>query len=187
MDDALHARIEEALDRQEIWRVIQTYGRALDRLDAELARLCYFDDATDDHNNFVDLRDDFIAWARETTREFVNTHHTVLNHYCELDGEEAYTETYYYFWGEREQQPHLGSAGRYIDHFQKRDGAWRIANRVATVEKSFDLFDSTPFPGVRVDRRSVEARPVRRDRGDVSYQRPLKVRAPRPYAEPQPT
>jgi hypothetical protein len=179
MDEDTARKLQELLDRSEIWRVIQTYGRALDRLDVELARSCYHDDAVDDHNSFVGPRDAFIEWANATTRLFVNSQHCVHNHYCELDGNEAHTETYYSFWGEREDPPHLGSAGRYIDHFRKRDGVWRIANRVATVEKSFDLFDSSLFPSVPMPARGPEEQTVARDRSDVSYHRPIKVRAPR--------
>jgi len=178
-DADLLARMEELLDRDAIWRVVQTYGRALDRLDVELARSCYFEDAVDDHNDFIGTRDDFIAYANDSTRMFVNTHHVLHNHCCELDGNDAYTETYYSYWGERREPPHLGSAGRYIDHFQRRDGVWKIANRVATVEKTFDLFDSSLFPSVPIDRRPDTAQPVTRDRLDVSYHRPIHPRSAR--------
>jgi hypothetical protein len=69
------------------------------------------------------------------------------------------------------------SMGRYVDHFQRRNGEWRIANRVAVIEKNFDLPDSTiyaleGYPGA-ADRPQGA-----RDRQDVSYQRPLRPRRP---------
>ena len=50
MDAAMEKKLRELIDRQEIWQVLQNYGRGLDRFDRELLRSCYFDDAIDDHN-----------------------------------------------------------------------------------------------------------------------------------------
>jgi SnoaL-like domain len=170
-------KLQELIDRQEIWQVLQRYGRGLDRLDVELARSCYFDDAIEDHGTFVGSPDQFIEWANQTTRAFLSTHHNVMNHHCDLDGDDAYAETYYLFIGVAERAPHLLSMGRYVDHFQRRQGEWRIANRVAIIEKNFDLPDSQLYaletvPGAAERPRS------KRDRQDVSYQRPLKPRQP---------
>jgi hypothetical protein len=167
--------LRELIDRQEIWQVLQRYGRGLDRLDRELVRSCYFDDAIEDHGAFVGSVDDFIDWADQGTVSFLESHHGVLNHYCELDGDDAYAETYYLFIGVARQPPHLMSMGRYVDHFQRRDGEWRICNRVAVIEKNFDLPDSTPWP---LQPRGVAEAPSTRDRRDVSYQRPLRPRRP---------
>jgi hypothetical protein len=167
--------LREMIDRQQIWQVLQRYGRGLDRLDRELVRSCYFDDAIEDHGVFVGSVEAFIDWANQSTDGFLNTHHGVMNHHCELDGDDAYAETYYLFIGVAERPPHLMSMGRYVDHFQRRNGEWRIANRVAVIEKNFDLPDSSLWP---LAARSDDAAPARRDRGDVSYQRPLRPRRP---------
>lgn len=81
MEKARKARLEELLDRQEIWQVLQRYGRGLDRLDVELARSCYFDDAVEDHGHYIGTPDGFIAWANEVTLSFKTTQHGLLNHY----------------------------------------------------------------------------------------------------------
>lgn len=178
MDDKLEKRITEVINRHEIWQVIQRYGRGLDRIDVELTRSCYFEDAVDDHGIFIGLRDEFIEWANGTTRNFKECHHGVMNHYCELDGDAAYCETYYLFIGVSSDPPHLLSMGRYIDHFQRRDGEWRIASRVDINEKLFDLQDSslglTGIGSIAVDR----VQPTGRDRNDVSYHRPPRPRSP---------
>jgi hypothetical protein len=174
-------KLREIIDRHEIWQVLQRYARGLDRLDRALVRSCYFDDAIEDHGAFVGSPDDFIDWADQTTLGFVNTHHGLMNHYCELDGDDAYAETYYLFTGVAETAPHLLSMGRYVDHLQRRNGGWRIANRVAVIEKNFDLFDGTPWGGHDTgDRPAPDAAPATRDRRDVSYQRPPKPRRPIP-------
>jgi hypothetical protein len=172
-------KLREIIDRHEIWQVLQRYARGLDRLDRELVRSCYFDDAIEDHGMFVGPPDGFIDWADQTTLGFLNTHHGIMNHHCELDGDDAYAETYYLFVGVAEKAPHLMSMGRYVDHLQRRNGEWRIANRVAVIEKNFDLHDNTAWPGARADSPPEPGEaPATRDRGDVSYQRPLRPRRP---------
>jgi hypothetical protein len=171
----MERELREMIDRQQIWQVLQRYGRGLDRLDYDLARSCYFDDAIEDHGAFVGNPDTFIYWANEASERFLNTHHGVMNHYCELDGDDAYAETYYLFIGVAAEPPHLFSMGRYVDHFQRRNGEWRIANRVAVIEKNFDLGDSSLWPAHIL---AGDEAPATRDRLDVSYQRPLRPRRP---------
>ena len=179
MDAELERRIREQLDRDEIWRVMQRYGRGLDRLDTEMARSCYWDDAIEDHGSYVGRPDDFIEWANSTTRAFESTQHGILNHSCDLQGDDAYCETYYIFTSRAERAPHLMSTGRYIDHFQKRDGEWRIANRVCIIEGQYELHDyvlSRMMPPAYTEDAPCQAA---RDRSDVSYHRPPVPRQPK--------
>ncbi len=99
MDVTMEKKLREMIDRDEIWQVLLRYGRGLDRFDRELVRSCYFDDAIDDHDTFVGGVEDFIDWANETSGYFVSHHHGVMNHSCELDGDDAYCETYFLFTG----------------------------------------------------------------------------------------
>jgi SnoaL-like domain len=172
MDSELERKMREAIDRQEIWQVLLRYGRGLDRLDVPLARSCYWDDAIEDHGEFVGRPDDFIAWANEATIYFIMQHHGLTNHYCELAGDDAYAETHFQFMGVCQTEPHFMSMGRYVDHFQKRNGEWRILNRVTLIEHNFDLKSSTLNPV----RQSVQT--ISRGPDDSSYQRPLRPRNP---------
>ena len=180
MDAATEKKLRGLIDRQEIWDVMQRYGRGLDRLDRELARSCYWDDAIEDHGTYVGRPDDFIEWANSCSLMFETHHHGLMNHFCDLDGDNAHCETYYLFIGKNAEPPHFMSMGRYIDHFQKRNGEWRIANRICLIECNYDLAASR----VGTDGPSAypphESQPATRDRNDASYQRPLRPRAPRP-------
>ncbi len=179
MDADLERRIREQLDRDEIWRVMQRYGRGLDRLDTELARSCYWDDAIEDHGSYVGRPGDFIEWANGTTRAFESTQHGILNHHCDLQGDDAYCETYYIFTSKAAVAPHLLSTGRYVDHFQKRNGEWRIANRVCIIEGQYELHDyvlSRMLPPSYTEDEPCQAS---RDRNDVSYHRPPVPRQPK--------
>jgi len=177
MDTVTEGKLREMIDRQEIWQVLLRYGRGLDRFDRDLVRSCYFDDAIEDHGNFVGGIEDFIDWANATSGLFVSHHHGVMNHSCELDGDDAYCETYYLFTGVAAEPPHAMSMGRYVDHFQRRNGEWRIANRVTIIEGNFELADSRVAAQFRAADQG-EKQPATRDHTDVSYHRPPRPRPP---------
>ena len=183
MDAAFERKLREMADRSEIWRVMQKYARGLDRLDNALARSCYWDDAIEDHGSYVGAPADFIQWADMTTLAFQSTQHGILNHSCDLQGDDAYCESYYVFTSVAAQPPHLMSTGRYIDHFQKRAGKtgqeWRIANRVCIIEAQYELNDyalSKAMPPAYTEDEPCQAS---RDRNDVSYHRPPVPRLPK--------
>jgi SnoaL-like domain len=180
MDAAMEKKLQELIDRQEIWAVMQRYGRGLDRIDRELVRSCYFDDAIEDHDTFVGKVDDFIEWANQSSLLFECHHHGLMNHFCDLKGSDAYCETYYLFTAQAAQPPHFMSMGRYIDHFQKRNGEWRIANRVCIVESNFELAPARFGTNVPSSYGPNERQSATRDRNDVSYHRPPRPRKPRP-------
>lgn len=180
MDETLKNKLHELIDRQDIWNVLLRYARGIDRLDRDLIRSCYHDDAVDDHHSFVGAPDDFIDWAFEGSlaRNVVH-HHGVNNHSCEIDGDNAYAETYYTYIGANREPPHLLSIGRYIDHFQRRNGEWKIANRVCVIEKTFDLMETEDRTAENGDLHYGPLCPATRDRGDLSYQRPVHPRRPK--------
>ena len=180
MDDPTQRRILQAVDRSEIWAVVQRLARGVDRWDEELIRSCYFEDALDDHGEgFVGTVEGLIEYARETGRFFVSTQHLVCNHHCELDGEEAHAETYFLCLGLMPKAPHVVSAGRYIDHFQRRAGEWRIATRVVIMENNYELADSSLYPITPAPLMTGDVQTAARDRSDASYQRPLLRRPAR--------
>lgn len=181
MDANLEAKLRELIDRQEIWSLLLRYARGLDRMDFEMIRACYWDDAIDDHHSFVGTPDAFIDWAFAYNRDVSAVqHHGLNNHYCEIDGDNAYSETYYTFLGANLTPPHLLSMGRYIDHFQRRDGVWKMANRVTVIEKNWNLNESALDALMTAgDTSHGPLRPATRDRNDLSYQRPVVPRQPK--------
>ena len=175
----LERKLRELVDRHEIWSLLLRYARGLDRLDNELLRASYWDDAIDDHHSFVGTPDEFVSWTSDFAHTTTVQHHGLNNHYCEVDGDNAYSETYYTYLGANVEPPHLLSIGRYIDHFERRDGVWKIANRVTVIEKNFTL-ENHPADAIVVagDTSLGPLRPATRDRSDLSYQRPVRPRRP---------
>lgn len=182
MTPAQEKQLQELIDRQEIWTLLLRYGRGLDRRDWDLIRDCYWDDAIDDHHAFVGTPDEFIRWAFEGYKQGYHVqHHGLNNHYLELDGDNAQSETYYTFIAHSRAEPHLFSIGRYIDHFQRRGGVWKIANRVTVIEKCYGLIDHPHDAMSRAGDLSYgPLPPATVDKNDVSYIKPVPVRQPHP-------
>ncbi len=180
MDEKLEARLRELIDRHDIWKVVLKYARGIDRLDRDLVRSCYWDDAIDDHHAYVGGPDYFIdVTFTEARKSSIVQRHGVSNFTCEIVGDDAHCETYYTFIGANIEPPHLLSMGRYIDHLQRRDGIWKYANRVTVIEKNFSL---TEFPNDAVicagNTKLGPLLPAARDSTDLSYQRPVVPRNP---------
>lgn len=181
MDQRLESKMRELIDRQEIWSLLLRYARGIDRMDRQLVRDCYWDDAIDDHHSFVGSPDAFIDWVFDARKDVAGVqHHGINNHYCEIDGDNAYSESYYTFIGANLTPPHLLSIGRYIDHFQRRDGIWKMANRVTVIEKTYELHE-TAIDAITIagDTSYGPLLPATLDRSDLSYMHPVVPRRPR--------
>jgi hypothetical protein len=132
--------LQALLDRQAIVDVVLRYCRGIDRLDLELVRDCYHADATDEHGTFMGTRDEYVEWVGGVLTRFTGTMHVVANQLVEIDDDSdtARCETYgvAYHWGEPLDDPrrNFTTGFRYVDRFARRDGAWRIARRVAVRE-----------------------------------------------------
>jgi hypothetical protein len=146
--------------------VLHRYCRGIDRLDLELVRECYWPDATDSHGGFHGTRDEFVAWVATLLARFDSTMHFLGNELIEVAGSAAVAETYALaFHRSAEPKPSLNLivGVRYVDRFEKRRGAWKIAKRVCVTEWSRVDDEAGRFPIVPGHLRGA------RDRRDVVY------------------
>lgn len=151
-------QVRELLDKQAITDVIITYARAIDRLDEDLLRSVFHPDSQHAHGFAGPSSDpslpsspgapgDFVAYAFEVLRTLARTHHQLGNIFIELDGDDAYTETYFSAYHRmRAKGDPLASdgaydtemdwlvGGRYIDRMQKREGVWKISHRTGLTD-----------------------------------------------------
>lgn len=100
--------------------------------------------------------------------------HIGTNHTVEFDGDSAHGETYYVFWGENRMGPPTLAFGRDVDRFERRNGGSRIAHRVCVNEKSGLFMDNRMTQ--EAEAMLYKSGPSRRDKGDISYLRPLARR-----------
>jgi len=133
---------ERVADRLEIEHRIYQYCRAVDRRDLESARSAFHPDAIDSHGSFRGGIDGLLNWLNERHAQMHFSFHEIGNIFIEFAGrDEAFVESYFFCWQSYEPNGADGSrggerqlAGRYIDHFQRRNGRWRIYRRDSFVE-----------------------------------------------------
>ena len=99
------------------------------------------------------------------------THHNLMNHSCDIDGDVAHTETYYLFVGRNRDATNWIAGGRYIDRLERRGADWKIALRTNAIEWS-GLVPTLPIPFADVPDIYQNGTPCR-SKADPSYQRPL--------------
>lgn len=179
MTKDMEARLQVLLDRQDILNIVQTLGRAIDRCDKELAASCYWPDGLEDHGRYIGSPAGFIDWVERAMKSFQSTQHGMLNHVCDVQGDQAFGETYYQFISVAYQGPNMLTCGRYIDHFEKRNGEWRILSRTVLNEGMFDLITRPEPEGLPPSYGPDEVYPGTRDKTDMSYHRPPKPRRSR--------
>jgi hypothetical protein len=132
------AGLDALLAERAIREVVLRYARGIDRLDLELVRSCYWPEATDVHGTFTGSRDEFVDWVGPLLRRQSMTMHTLANILVESAGDTATAETYGVAYHSGEPAGDLRwnyAAGfRYVDRLARRDGEWRIADRITVVE-----------------------------------------------------
>ena len=74
----LPRELQELVDRQQIYHVLTSYCRALDRCDVELMKSVYWEDGYDDHGVFAGNAQEFAEFIIRGIQEwFEVTQHTI--------------------------------------------------------------------------------------------------------------
>ena len=174
--------------REQIRQCLHRYARGVDRFDRDLILSAFHENAIDEHGKFVGNREEFVDWALNMHQNAQLSHqHCLLNHWCDLEGDTAHTETYFMFTAmNRKGKPLTLGGGRYIDRFENRDGAWRIAARVtlrdwSNLDQIPDVDDLSTMTSTAHLLSDEERAFMNAGRGpargpeDPSYDRPLTV------------
>jgi hypothetical protein len=147
----LNAEVQRALDRQAILELLYLYCRACDRADETLLRSCFHPDSQHRHGGFEGSSADFCTLALRIIRSAKVTKHMLTNAHIELAGEIAFSESHYQGYhcmpnqSTRVDEDHF-AAGRYLDRFERREGRWRIAQRIGLCD--FERFDPPSARGL---------------------------------------
>jgi hypothetical protein len=146
--------------RAEIEDVIARYARGVDRRDWDAVRSCYHEDAIDEHGEFNGTVAEFIDWVSKRHANIPFSAHFLGNCLVEfLDDRTAFVETYFVAMQRRavssaitggngyDESNELDAEviGRYLDRFECRDGAWKVAKRCVVYDSS-RLVQSTHKP-----------------------------------------
>ncbi len=129
--------LEQLSDIQMIRDCAHRYCRGVDRLDEDLMKSAYWEDATDDHGVYVGNAMPFAEMCMVSHLKWRSTSHCILNHDIDLERDGIHAR------GEIYNVTHLFQAdadildtwhGRYLDRYEKRGGEWRIIERVCVHE-----------------------------------------------------
>ena len=124
--------VDELIAKQEIIELVGRYMRGLDRLDKNLLRSTFHDDAQTDYGFFQGGPDAFVDMAFSALSEHQDNHHMIGQVNIDLQGDVAFGEVYFQafhqFVRDGEQRD-LFISGRYIDRYECRNDEWKIAFR----------------------------------------------------------
>lgn len=130
--------LQELRDREDIRDVIAAYARAIDRRDRALLASVFWDDGVSDYAVYRGPNPGFVDWAMERTAQFSRSQHMLGQSLIKLAGARASAETYFSalqtYLDPKPTCTDEAVAGRYVDRFEKRDGEWRIRDRVVAFE-----------------------------------------------------
>lgn len=171
----MQQKLQQLLDKQEMTEIMYKFARALDRVDGELMKSTYWEDAIEEHQDpiFPDLffyKDNahaFVEPAMEGFRALKVTQHRVSNPLFEIEGDTATAESYIWAYHVHEEdgvdkEGILG--GRQHFRFERRDGVWKIKHRSCT----FDWNQNQNASAIWAENYSDKLR-GKRDKTDDSY------------------
>ncbi len=144
--------LQRLADRAEIQDCLARYATAVDRGDWSGVRATYHADAVDQHGEYHGGIDGFIEWLDQRFAGVDNAMHFMGNCLIEFAAADfAFVETY--FVSRRLRLPTPAEAarlgltqvdtvcrevwGRYLDHFERREGSWKVARRQVVVETAY--------------------------------------------------
>ncbi|MBC2667669.1 nuclear transport factor 2 family protein [Novosphingobium piscinae] len=142
MTNDRQAQFEALLDRDAIRAALVRLARGEDRRDAALIRSACWPDSVTDYGVFRGDFAAYLAWVVPGSPAITNTQHVLGQSHIELAGETARVETQvisYHridYGGGDEHDTCIG--GRYLDHFERREGDWRLAARTMLYDWSQD-------------------------------------------------
>lgn len=161
--------IEELIDKQQIYEVLSTYCRGVDRCDAALVRSVYHEDSYDDHGYWKGPGrefGDFVVnrlWKANSA-----TTHSITNILIDLDGKIARSEAQIMATlVRRNTSPVLADVmgARYVDRLSKRNDVWKLDERTVVLDwhkvETWPSSDApVPLEGFAVGKRSDGSDPI---------------------------
>jgi SnoaL-like domain len=133
----LEKEVRDLAARRDIYRAVCRYARGQDRMLPEIQRTAFHPEAYIDCGLFAGDGDAWTEFAQNIFATMKGTQHLLGQVDIEVHGDVAEGEVYFIAWHriiEAENDRDWFFAGRYIDHYEKRDGEWRIAKRRELVD-----------------------------------------------------
>ena len=137
-------RLETLLAKQELTELIYAYCTACDRADTAALKALYHPDAEDDHGHFGSgPAGNFLGFVEgnNQSKGISKVMHNITNISLVVEGARAEGQSYviaFHVIPDEQGVPYdFIYLGRYLDKFEKRDGAWKILHRRCVVDMSY--------------------------------------------------
>jgi hypothetical protein len=144
----------DLLAKDEIRDAMARYARGIDRRDEALVRSAYHEDSWDNHGWGLEGPGwEIAAMVRPVGGRFPDwtaTQHFLGQHLIDVHGDDATSEVYFQAimrYAAEGLDWDFVSVGRYLDRWERRDGAFRIAARHVVYDYWRTDAVQTPWPG----------------------------------------
>lgn len=150
------AAIQDLIAKEEIRQAMARYARGIDRREEELVKSVYWEDSVDKHGFGLDGSGwDLAAKTRRDGTGFPEQWKTFIHFLgqtlIEVDGDRAVSESYFVsyqvFDDPAETEWSMTIHGRYADKWERRDGEFKIIDRVVIYEWIRTEPNRTVWPG----------------------------------------
>ena len=141
----MQQKLQALLDKQDITEVIHLHARSLDRMDGELMKSTYWEEAIEEHQDpiFPELffyngnAHQFVDPAMEGFKALKVTQHRISNILIDVKEDKATAESYVWAYHVHEEngvekEGILG--GRHFYQFERRNGEWKIIHRLTAFD-----------------------------------------------------
>ncbi len=115
------------LDKLQLTELLAVLSSAVDRADRVRIASCYTEDSFDDHGTFKGSGAQFADFVCRPG-PMSTMHHLLGQSIFDVEGDEAWGETFYVFHGAA-GGAQVSGHGRYVDYFRRVDGYWKLAYR----------------------------------------------------------
>ncbi|HJP67352.1 MAG TPA: nuclear transport factor 2 family protein, partial [Sphingomicrobium sp.] len=128
---------EELYNKFKIQEQLHRWSRGADRNDTDVMNSVFHPDANINYKYRTGTVGEFIPWVFEFHLTLVATAHILFNLLIRLDGENAYSEVGVDCRIRYEGESGLtdfSSLARYLDRWERRNGVWKIIDRVSVLD-----------------------------------------------------
>lgn len=131
---SLEIRLDALESREQIRETLFRYCRGLDLGDEDAVQSCFWPEATQGSDFQGGLSSEFAPLGALLSGRIKGVWHAITNVVIELAGDLAISESHFAVIHRRPATDGLGEGdffleGRFLDHFERRGGEWRIIHR----------------------------------------------------------
>lgn len=134
----MESQLDELYARMEIADALHRFCDGVDRMNPDLIRSAYHEDAYDDHGPISGGVDEFVDIAMSTLKQnMATTSHRITNIQIQRNGNvaavQSYVEVVHVLPGGA-NRPFEWFGGRYLDRFELRASQWKIVHRTLVID-----------------------------------------------------